>query len=73
VNQVGSCDRNAAKFTGGLQGRLAPMLRAESGAAAALHRHITEFALVGTHRRMNFGLTRTEADDMAVYIARLAK
>jgi hypothetical protein len=29
--------------------------------------------LVGPHRRMNFGLTRGEADDMAAYIARLAK
>lgn len=31
------------------------------------------FALVGPHRRMNFGLTRGEADDMAAYIATLAK
>jgi cytochrome c len=31
------------------------------------------FALVGPHRRMNFGLTRPEADDVAAYIATLAK
>ena len=31
------------------------------------------FALVGPHRKMNFGLTRPEADDVAAYIATLAK
>lgn len=31
------------------------------------------FALVGPHRKMNFGLTRPEADDVGAYIATLAK
>jgi cytochrome c len=31
------------------------------------------FALVGPHRKMNFGLTRPDADDVAAYIASLAK
>jgi len=31
------------------------------------------FALVGPHAKMNFGLTRPEADDVAAYIARLAR
>ena len=31
------------------------------------------FALVGPHAKMNFGLTRPDADDVAAYIATLAR
>jgi mono/diheme cytochrome c family protein len=31
------------------------------------------FALVGPHAKMNFGLTRPEADDVAAYIGTLAR
>ncbi len=31
------------------------------------------FALIGPHAKMNFGLTRPDADDVAAYIATLAR